>query len=92
MSTTMSDQGMLNGGQQTTQVNGHTDTEFDAIVIGAGFGGLRLLYELRKQGLRGRVFESGSGVGGVRVSPSHNQRSCLKLQTSSATVIASLTS
>ena len=66
----MSNHRPTNGGTKSNGMNGHTDssnTEFDAIVIGAGFGGLRVLYELRKQGLRGRVFESGSGVGGVRV-------------------------
>ena len=64
----MSDQGLPNGGPHTNGTNGHrdrSDTDFDVIVIGAGFGGLRMLYELRKHGLRGRVFESGSGVGGV---------------------------
>ena len=37
----------------------------ETIIIGAGFGGLRMLYELRKRGMSGRVFESGTGVGGV---------------------------
>jgi monoamine oxidase len=56
------------GGPQTNGVNGHAaDGNFDieAIVIGAGFSGLRMLYELRKRGISGKVFESGSGVGGV---------------------------
>jgi cation diffusion facilitator CzcD-associated flavoprotein CzcO len=56
------------GGPQTNGVNSHTtDGNFDieAIVIGAGFSGLRMLYELRKRGISGKVFESGSGVGGV---------------------------
>lgn len=68
LSIIMSDHGLPNGGPETNGANRHTNnstTEFDAIVIGAGFGGLRMLYELRKQGLHGRVFESGSGVGGV---------------------------
>jgi len=50
------------------RVNGHhTDSgvDYDALVIGAGFGGLRMLYELRKRGLSGQVFESGTGVGGT---------------------------
>ena len=41
------------------------DTEFDAIVIGAGVAGLYQLYRLRELGLRVRVFEAGSGVGGT---------------------------
>lgn len=65
----MSSQASSSAVPQTNGVNGYTtksSVDFDAIVIGAGFGGLRMLYELRKQGLRGKVFEAGSGVGGVR--------------------------
>jgi cation diffusion facilitator CzcD-associated flavoprotein CzcO len=39
--------------------------EFDAIIIGAGVAGLYQLYRLRELGLRVRVFETGSGVGGT---------------------------
>src|SRR6202046_3105823 len=39
--------------------------EFDAIVIGAGGGGLYELYKLRQLGLKVRAFEVGSGVGGT---------------------------
>lgn len=42
-----------------------SELDYDAIVIGAGFAGLRMLYELRKQGLSGRIIEAGTGVGGV---------------------------
>jgi len=38
---------------------------FDAIVIGAGFAGLYMLYRLREAGFATRVFEAGDGVGGV---------------------------
>ncbi|MBP8306652.1 MAG: NAD(P)-binding protein, partial [Burkholderiaceae bacterium] len=37
---------------------------YDAIIVGAGFGGLYMLHRLRGLGLRVRVFEAGSGVGG----------------------------
>ena len=37
----------------------------DAIVIGAGFGGLRSLWELRKLGMSARLLEAGSDVGGT---------------------------
>ena len=37
----------------------------DAIVIGAGFGGLYALHKLREIGLRARVLEMGDGVGGT---------------------------
>lgn len=41
------------------------DIDVDAVVIGAGFGGLRMLHELRQLGLRSTVFEAGSDVGGT---------------------------
>ncbi len=40
-------------------------TDFDAVVIGAGFGGLYMLHRLRQQGFTARVFEAGKGVGGT---------------------------
>jgi cation diffusion facilitator CzcD-associated flavoprotein CzcO len=40
-------------------------TDFDAIVIGAGVSGLYQLYKLRELGLRARVFETGTDVGGT---------------------------
>ncbi|MFJ8925660.1 alpha/beta hydrolase fold domain-containing protein [Streptomyces sp. NPDC102364] len=41
-------------------------TQYDAIVIGAGFAGMYLLHRLRDDlGLRVRVFERGGGVGGT---------------------------
>ena len=39
--------------------------DFDAVVIGAGVSGLYQLYRLRELGLRARVFEAGTGVGGT---------------------------
>src|SRR6267154_1667873 len=42
-----------------------TTTDFDAIIIGAGVSGLYQLYQLRELGLKARVFETGSGVGGT---------------------------
>lgn len=39
--------------------------DVDAIVVGAGFAGLRALYTLRKLGLRVTVLEAGDDVGGV---------------------------
>ncbi|MGQ0698426.1 MAG: flavin-containing monooxygenase [Panacagrimonas sp.] len=40
-------------------------TSFDAIVIGAGVAGLYQLHRLREQGLKVRLLESGTGVGGT---------------------------
>src|SRR5437868_748984 len=42
-----------------------TATNFDAIVIGGGVSGLYQLYKLRELGLKVRVFEAGTGVGGT---------------------------
>ena len=43
----------------------NTDLDYDAIVIGAGISGLYQLYKLRELGLRVRVVERGTGVGGT---------------------------
>ncbi len=45
--------------------NGHRSVDFEALVIGAGFGGLRMLYELNKRGVSAKVFEAGTNVGGT---------------------------
>ncbi|KAJ0419719.1 hypothetical protein BJY00DRAFT_324246 [Aspergillus carlsbadensis] len=38
---------------------------YDAVVVGAGFGGIRALWELRQLGLSVACFEAGSDVGGA---------------------------
>ena len=43
----------------------HPATEFDVVVVGAGFAGLYMLHRLRELGMRVRVFEAGQGVGGT---------------------------
>ena len=47
----------------------HTNTsptlDFDAVVVGAGFAGLFMLYRLRQMGLRVRVIEAAGDVGGT---------------------------
>ncbi|MGW4340665.1 flavin-containing monooxygenase [Rhodococcus koreensis] len=40
-------------------------TELDAVVVGAGFAGLYMLYTLRQLGMSARAFEAGSDVGGT---------------------------
>jgi cyclohexanone monooxygenase len=40
-------------------------TDFDAVIIGAGFGGMYMLHRLRGNGFSARVFEAGAGVGGT---------------------------
>ncbi|HKK29496.1 MAG TPA: NAD(P)/FAD-dependent oxidoreductase [Alphaproteobacteria bacterium] len=39
--------------------------DFDAIIIGAGISGLYMLHRLRELGMRARIFEAGSDVGGT---------------------------
>jgi cation diffusion facilitator CzcD-associated flavoprotein CzcO len=39
--------------------------DYDAIIVGAGMSGLYQLYRLRELGLRVRVFEAGTNVGGT---------------------------
>ena len=38
---------------------------YDAVVVGAGFAGMYMLYRLRRLGLTVRVYERGDGVGGT---------------------------
>ncbi len=42
-----------------------SNTQFDVVVVGAGFAGMYLLYKLRELGLSARVIEAGSDVGGT---------------------------
>ncbi len=42
-------------------------TDFDAVIVGAGFSGLYMLHSLRDYfGLSARVLETGDGVGNYR--------------------------
>ena len=50
---------------QTTGSGATPIPDFDAIIIGAGMSGMYQLYRLREQGLRVRVFEAGTDVGGT---------------------------
>jgi cation diffusion facilitator CzcD-associated flavoprotein CzcO len=42
-----------------------TGVDYDAIIVGAGFGGLRMLHELRTMGVSVKVIEGGADVGGT---------------------------
>ena len=42
-----------------------SETEFDAIIIGAGISGMFMLYRLRELGMTAKVFEMGTDVGGT---------------------------
>ena len=40
-------------------------SEFDVVIVGAGFAGMYMLYRVRALGFTVRLFEAGSGVGGT---------------------------
>ena len=46
-------------------VHQSTKTDYDVVVIGAGFAGIRMIPELRKLNLSFKVYEAGTGVGGT---------------------------
>ncbi len=39
--------------------------KYDAVIVGAGFGGIYMLYRLRQLGMTAQVFEMGDNVGGT---------------------------
>jgi len=45
--------------------NDFYNKKFDAVIIGAGFSGIYMLYKLKKLGLSACIIESGSDVGGT---------------------------
>ena len=40
-------------------------SQYDVIIVGAGFAGIYMLHKMKQQGLQARVFEAGAGVGGT---------------------------
>lgn len=51
--------------QATGATGTKTGREVDAVIVGAGFAGLYMLYRLRNLGLSVQVIETGSGPGGT---------------------------
>ena len=45
--------------------NDQSPVHYDAVVIGAGFAGMYMLYKLRQLGLTAQVYERGDDVGGT---------------------------
>jgi cyclohexanone monooxygenase len=50
---------------QSSTTDQSIPTDLDAVIVGAGFAGVYALHRLTSLGLRARVFEAGSGVGGT---------------------------
>jgi cyclohexanone monooxygenase len=42
-----------------------TEPALDVVIVGAGFAGMYMLHRLRRMGMRARVLETGSDVGGT---------------------------
>ncbi|MEV0104728.1 NAD(P)/FAD-dependent oxidoreductase [Nocardia sp. NPDC050799] len=55
--TTTSEHSVFSTGQRAREI--------DAVVVGAGFAGLHMLYKLRELGLSVQVYEAGGGLGGT---------------------------
>ena len=51
--------------QTNTSSDAAPALDYDAIIIGAGMSGLYQLYRLRELGMKARVFEAGTNVGGT---------------------------
>jgi len=45
--------------------NGNVTEELDALIVGSGFGGIWLLYHLRKLGFKAKIYEAGQDLGGI---------------------------
>ena len=56
---------MTNVQQSTTATTQGSIKQYDAVIIGAGVGGLYALHHLRKMGLSVRVYDGAPGVGGT---------------------------
>ena len=55
----------MNSKQQARAQLSNSTEQFDVLVVGAGFGGLYQLYQLRKLGLSVRLLEAGADLGGI---------------------------
>jgi cyclohexanone monooxygenase len=66
---------MSNGHQSSSEGGRAPISHFEAVVIGAGFSGLYMLYRLRELGLSTQVYEAGEGYGRFRALSDCGNRS-----------------
>jgi cation diffusion facilitator CzcD-associated flavoprotein CzcO len=59
------DEAMSTGQHSSGATGGVPISQLDAVVVGAGFSGLYMLYRLRELGLSTQVIEAGAEVGGT---------------------------
>ncbi len=52
-------------GATTNEASNTVVEELDALIVGAGFSGCKLLWDLRKKGFNIKVVEAGSDIGGI---------------------------
>jgi cation diffusion facilitator CzcD-associated flavoprotein CzcO len=57
--------GDATNGIENLSLKDEPEEELDAVVVGAGFSGCKLLHELRKKGFKVKVVEAGSDLGGI---------------------------
>lgn len=50
---------------RSSSIGPEQPTRFDAVIVGAGFAGLSMLYRLRELGMSVLVLEAGGGIGGT---------------------------
>ena len=55
----------MSGSAQPSRAGGGPCARVDALIVGAGFSGLYMLYHLRELGLSARVLEMGTALGGT---------------------------
>jgi cyclohexanone monooxygenase len=63
--TSLQTEGSMVALEAVTRKSTGMTTDFDAIIVGAGVGGLYAIHRLRKLGIKVRAFEAGGGVGGT---------------------------
>ena len=72
--------------QNQQEAGAEPATDFDAVIVGAGFSGLYMLHKLRDEmGLSARVLEAGDGIGGTWYWNRYPGRAAIRLVGSTAT-------